>query len=324
MSRNIKSLKTLAKHVGKAFSIVNSDGVRFFAVLEKLRDGSLCLRTPNPKAGEALGWWSSKRDSRTEKWKDQWCHLVTYEPHLTKELKSCSLIAGQMPEDTAKTKKDVHYATEEEVKEHVGYMCKLADGTIGKLVKQGKSKDNSPLLLLKEEAFDGSVGWALHIRKYKEEGWKYGWNMHDQGCETAKIVEFFKEGEEKAEEVKETPKKNGYLTKKEISKAIGKYCKLADCQTAFIAKSTGSGNPCICMNEKVKGCGWNLSCGDVVKEYKGTAAKFDYGWYVTDDDDAAHIKVVEILEDKTAESKKTLLDMTVRELLEKLNEIVER
>lgn len=177
MSRNIKTVKCLAKHVGKTVKVVDDEGRTFLATVEEGPD----LYTTDKKAADSTYWWWNGRD--------QYGHHCKRNSQITEELKSLTLVSEKKPSKKVVKEYRPVYVDEQVVKKNVGKFCKLYNGMIGKIVDR---VDASPLLLLKED--DPEIGWALSAdSEYRKEGWQYGWNMHDQGCDTAKIVEFFDE-----------------------------------------------------------------------------------------------------------------------------------
>ena len=212
MSRNIKTVKCLAKHVGKTVKVVDDEGRTFLATVEEGPD----LYTTDKTAEESMYWWWNG--------KGRYGHHCRRYYQITEELKSLSLVsekkAAKKPANKVVKDYAPVFADERTVKKNVGKFCKLYNGKIGKIVDRG---DKSPLLLLKE--YDSVVGWDLDDdSKYRKEGWKYGWHMHEQGCDTAKIVEFFdedptakKKRTKKAKKVEAESKKTIYdLTVREL------------------------------------------------------------------------------------------------------------
>ena len=325
MSRNIKTVECLSKHVGKTVKVVDDEGRTFLATVEEGPD----LYTTDKKAADSTYWWWNGRD--------QYGHHCKRNSQITDELKSLTLVSEKKAAKKVVKEYAPVYADERTVKKNVGKFCKLYNGKIGKIVDRG---DKSPLLLLKE--YDSEVGWALDAdSEYRKEGWEYGWNMHDQGCDTAKIVEFFdedptvkKKRTKKAKKVEAETKK--IVLAEELKKNVGHYCEMADGSTGFIAGSAYPDNVCVLHNSDGDSDGWIISRFDRISEIKGVSEdfikQFSKGWHVKDDEEAEEVKVVKILESskdykteetpKCAESKKTIYDLTVRELLEKLNEIV--
>lgn len=126
-----------------------------------------------------------------------------------------------------------------------------------------------------------------------------------------------------------------YLTMKELKEGVGHFCKMSDGSVGFIVWSNVC--PRVLLHQEQDGCGWVY---DAASEPDDDATapvsfrkQFKYAWNVGHKVDAETIKVVEILdarEESVDESpnecfhKKTLLDMTIREVLEKLDEIIKR
>ena len=321
MSRNIKTVKCLAKHIGKTVKVVDDEGRTFLATVEEGPD----LYTTDKKAEMSMYWWWSGRDS--------YGHHCKRDSQITDELKSLTLVSDKKP--SKKVVKDYTpvYADEHVVKKNVGKFCKLYNGKIGKIIDRG---DRSPLLLLKE--YDPEIGWGLDAdSEYRKDGWKYGWNMHDQGCDTAKIVEFFDDDptvkKKRAKKTKKTEvEAKEIVLADELKKNVGHFCEMVDGSTGFIAGSTYPDNVCVLHNSDGDSDGWIISRFDRISEIKGVSKSFikmfSKGWHVKGDEEAEEVKVAKILESSEAyeleesKTKKTIYDLTVRELLEKLNEIV--
>lgn len=120
------------------------------------------------------------------------------------------------------------------------------------------------------------------------------------------------------------------LTREDFIKNIGHFCTMDDGSKGFICK-TVRGNPRVLHNlpEEYR-CGWAysdlISSDDAPESLK---KKFSRAWNICDNGDAKNSGVKRILKKcidldskKTTKSPKTILDMTVKELLEKLNEII--
>jgi len=322
MSRNIKTVKCLSKHIGKTVKVVDDEGRTFLATVEEGPD----LYTTDKTANESMYWWWNGRD--------RYGHHCRRYYQITDELKSLTLVSEK--KSTKKPEKKVvkeyrpFFADELTVKKNVGKFCKLYNGKIGKLVDRGES---SPLLLLKD--YDSDIGWSLNDdSEYRKEGWQYGWNMHDQGCATAKIVEFFDKDPTAKEKPAKKTKKAEVETKKIIladvlKKYVGHYCEMYDGSMGFIARSCYEDSVCVIHNSK-KSSGWEIrGREDEIKGVNKTFIKrYKFGWHVDRDDQATSVKVTKILgsseayEPEESTTKKTIFDLTVRELLEKLNEIV--
>lgn len=119
------------------------------------------------------------------------------------------------------------------------------------------------------------------------------------------------------------------LTKEDFIKNIGHFCTMDDGSKGFICK-TEMDNPRVLHNLPEKYWGWpyslSISNDNAPKSLK---KKFSYAWNICNDGDAKCSGVKRILKKcidldskKTTESPKTILDMTVKELLEKLDEII--
>jgi len=196
MSRDIRSIKTLKKKIGQTVRVTSLRGDTFDAIVCNsacTKDG-VTLYTNDKRADYDVCWWkaSTRENTLLGIVKGKYGHHINCTSHIRDELQSITTVKS------TKTKKEPSvsqmYAGVDEVAKHIGDMCRLSDGTVGKIVI-GHSK--SPVLLLKEEAHGGIVGWPLSDEdreKYPE--YSYGWYLHDQGCSVGKIVEFFKDTSE--------------------------------------------------------------------------------------------------------------------------------
>lgn len=222
--------------------------------------------------------------------------------------------------------------TREDFLKNIGHFCTMVDGSKGFICK---TETDNPRVLhnLPEKycgwTYSGSISNDDAPKSLKKK-FSRAWNICDEDdAKVSGVKRILKscidKDSKKTKKAKETPKakdtKQKYLTADEIRAGIGHLCKLSDGQEAFIARYPG-GSPVVCMKKRTN-LGWELHSDILSEEFESLAKAYSYGWGITDSDDAAAIKVVEILgEPKTAESKKTILDMTVKELLEKLNEII--
>lgn len=167
-------------------------------------------------------------------------------------------------------------------------------------------------------------------------------------------------GKAEAETVKTTTK--SYVSFMDLLANEGHYCEMADGTTGYIAGSKYPQHVCVIHNSEGPSEGWTISrfCSEeeILGVSKSFIKRFSKAWHVGSEDEAEQVKVaeildkvckskkakqkkvteedledaedisvVEILEDdseKCAESSKTILDMTIREVLEKLDEIIKR
>lgn len=119
------------------------------------------------------------------------------------------------------------------------------------------------------------------------------------------------------------------LTKEDFIKNIGHFCTMVDGSKGFICK-TENGNPRVLHNLPEKYYGW-LYTDAVYSDNtpEPLKNKFNRAWNIRSEDDVIDSGVKRILKScfdskKTPKAKKTILDMTVKELLEKLDEIIKR
>lgn len=245
MSRNIKSLKKLHSLIGGTVQVVDSEGHKFNAVVEKCsipgnpNEYAVDLVTADSRADDDPYWWSKSVSEKT------WGHHVVRPHQLTEELRSVT---------TFKEKAEI----------------------LDKVRKSKKAKR----------------------KKVKEEN------------------------------LTESSSKESFLTREQLLEHIGNRCKMSDGTEGLIVK-TDRGTPRILMNTRANDNGWLYD--ERVEDDTGASvevrSQYKYAWNVIDNDDAEDISVVEILEDdveEATESSKTILDMTIREVLEKLDEIIKR
>lgn len=244
------------------------------------------------------------------------------------------------------TKKIKKFLTQAEVYAARGHFCLLADGSKGFICTKTKDSLEKPARLLHNSK--GSYGWSYTSLEMAEDdapeaiknGFEYAYNIwHDEEADLVKVVKVLEKYDgrkyRKKKAKKESPKTveateakedEKFLTVPEIVAGIGKFCKLSDGQTAFIASSEG-GNAIICMRSKSKRkYGWRLHSTDVSPVFQDSIEGYKYGWAVLREEDACFIKIVSILDkpevETSEQSEKTILDMTVKELLEKLDAFI--
>lgn len=323
MSRNIKTYSCLQKHLGKTVHIINEDGIEFDAQVGYVGEGCLILHTEDKKADAATGWWEDKGG---------WSHYcIEDRPYqITTELKSIALVKEKKPVKTKKKpgRKKVTYKTLEDLKANVGHYCTMYDGSKG-FICELTSKDHEGVVRVLMNSDDG---WTYeedskerdNAPKFVQDQFQRAFNIwNDLDAEHVKVMKIG------AEAVKlEEPYKKPFLFREQLLKHIGKRCKMSDGTEGLIVK-TGSGAPRILMKARANDHGWLYN--ETVEYDTGASVEvrsnYKYAWNVCDNEDAEDISVVEILEDdseKCAESSKTILDMTIREVLEKLNEIIKR
>ena len=230
-------------------------------------------------------------------------------------------------------KKTVKYLTKAELDAARGHFCLLSDGSKGFICCKTICYEKPTRVLHNSK---DSYSWSYTSLEMDEDDapeaikhdFKNAYNIwHDEEAENVKVVEVLEKYDgRKYRKKKDKKTTKSFLNASEIREGIGNYCELADGQTAFIARSAND-TPTICMHKHVgTGIGWYLNDHDLAKSFRDYAKDYEYGWYVHNDADASIIKVVSILDGsvkvKTAQSEKTILDMTVKELLEKLNAFI--
>lgn len=325
MSRNIKSLKKLHSLIGETVHVVSSEGYEFNAVVEDGRQRSkyaVTLITTDSRANEDPYWWHASFSENT------WGHHVVRQSQLTEELRSVTTVKEKADTKTVKaTKKS--YVSAEDLLANEGHYCEMADGTTGFIA--GSVYPDCVCVLHNSE---DSAGWCISKRKEitgvsKSFLKKFSKGWHVSTNEEAKLVKVAKIlADTEPCETEETSSKKPFLFREQLLKHIGKRCKMSDGTEGLIVK-TDTGNPRVLMKARANDHGWSYDEGheDDTGASKEVRSKYQYAWNVIDNGDAEDIAVVEILEDDTekpVESSKTILDMTIREVLEKLDEIIKR
>lgn len=321
MSRSIKTYKCLHKHLGKTVHVINSDDIEFDAQVGYFGEGCLILHTEDKKADAATGWWEDKGG---------WSHFCKEDrPYqITTELKSIALVKDKKPAKPKKKpgRKKKSYKTLEELKANVGHYCTMHDGSKG-FICELTTKDHAGTVRV---LMNTDEGWTYgedskerdNAPKFVQDQFQRAFNIwNDVDADHVKVMKIGAE----AVNLEESDKKP-FLFREQLLKHIGKRCKMSDGTEGLIVK-TDSGAPRVLMKARANDHGWLYN--ETVENDTGASVEvrgqYKYAWNVTDNEDAEDISVVEILEDdseKCAESSKTILDMTIREVLEKLNEII--
>jgi len=332
MVKKIKTVKQLKKHIGETLHVVSREGYEFDATVEKTgksADSWLVLKTTDKEANKDHSWWPLG---------GKVCHNCAYDYQISEELESLTTIDSKA-EDKAE-----RILTKSELDAARGHFCLLKDGSKGFICVK-IAADEKPTRILHNSS--DSRSWEYKEREMSEdnapEAIKHDftrayniWNDEDSlGVRVVKVLEKYDGRKYRYKKVKKTvteeKKDTKFLSAHEIRKGIGHLCKLADGQEAFIASNEGDASV-VCMSSRSNGYGWSLDASDVAAKFRDSIKDYKYGWGILDNCDAAHIKVVEILDEpkaveeptKTAESPKTILDMTIKEVLEKLDEIIKR
>lgn len=321
MVKKIKTVEQLKKHIGETLRVVSKDGYTFDATVETTgnpEDPWCILKTTDKVANKDTSWW---------KLGGKVCHNCAYDYQISEELESLTTI-GSKASKRVLTKAELDAAR--------GHFCLLEDGSKGFICVK-IAADEKPTRILHNSP--DSRSWSYTEREMSEDNapeaikhdFQNAYNVwNDSDSLAVKVVKVLEKYDGRKYRYKKVKKEQKFLSAHEIRKGIGHLCKLADGQEAFIACNEGN-VPVICMPSRSNGHGWSLDKSDVADKFKGSIKGYRYGWGIHGD--AEDIKVAEILDEpkaeapkeaKTAESKKTILDMTIRELLEKLDEIVKR
>lgn len=150
---------------------------------------------------------------------------------------------------------------------------------------------------------------------------------------------------------KASKKTTKYLTMAELDAARGHFCLLEDGSRGFICTKTESEEkPTRVLHNSPDSFGWSYTKTEMPEDNAPETVKHDFekAYNVWNDDNAFAVKVVKVLEKydgrkyrfkkakeestkdvevpvaETIETPKTILDMTIKEVLEKLDEIIKR
>lgn len=328
MVKKIKTVKQLKKHIGETLHVVSREGYEFDATVATTgnpEDPWCILRTTDKVANKDHSWWPL--DGKI-------CHNCAYDYQISEELTSLTTIDGKAE------KKAERVLTKAELDAARGHFCLLQDGTKGFICVK-ISVDEKPTRIIHNSS--ASRSWSYTEREMSEDNapeavkhdFKNGYNIwNDDDALAVKVVKVLEKYDgrkyryKKAKKTVEEKEDTKFLTVSEIYKGIGHLCKLVDGQEALIAVSDG-GVAIICMRSRSQGRGWGLDASDVADKFKDSIKDYKYGWGIHCTRDAEAIKVVEILDTQlepkcTESTKKSVLDLTVRELLEKIYEAIER
>lgn len=326
MVKKIKTVEQLEKHIGETLHVVSREGYAFDATVERTGDSSdswLVLKTKNKVANKDHSWWPL--DGKI-------CHNCAYDHQITEELQSLTTIEGKKASGKKKTQE---YLTKDELDAARGHFCLLKDGSKGFICTKTATESRLTRVL---HNYSNARGWIYTDTERSEDNapetikhdFTKAWNVWSESdAESLKVVEVLEKYDgrkyrfKKAKKTVEEKEDTKFLTISEIYKGIGHLCKLADGQEALIAVSDG-GAAIICMRSRSQGQGWSLDASDVADKFKDNIKDYKYGWGIHCTRDADTIKVVSILDEPKSESPKTILDMTIKEVLEKLDEIIKR
>lgn len=324
MSRNIKTVECLKKHEGKTVKVIADNDSVFEATVELDSQGAPVLYTTSAIAAKADYWWYAGSHKG-------YGHHCANNFQITQELKSLTLLPSRKKKAKKASKtltSGKEFLTHSEIKKGIGHLCKLSDGQEAFIAR---SDHGTATICMHSRSNDR--GWSLDADavadKFKDsiKGYSYGWYIHDEDdAEKIQVVSIL--GKPKAKKASEKEYVSKYLTEKELKEGIGHFCKMSDGSEGFIVWSKVC--PRVLLHQQQDGLGWAYNAAreddDDETAPESFRKQFEYGWNVGNESDAKLIKVVEILDarEKSVEEspKKTLLDMTIREVLEKLDEII--
>lgn len=214
MSRNIKTVKCLSKHIGELVRVVALDGEHCLAKVVSNEDQCYPVLKA-PEDFKARYFWRDEDGSMA--------HNCARNYQITEELK-CLSSTGKKFKSVKKTKKEPEgkYFSSEELLDFVNNFVKLKSGQVGYLIKRTFGDKECATVLMKQQ--EDGYGWTIkmnHEQISEELGQKYtyGWNFWDANdAETVQIVEVL----DKDEEVKEEPVKSTVLdmTVKELLEVL--------------------------------------------------------------------------------------------------------
>lgn len=271
---------------------------------------------------DSAGWCISKRkeitgvtESFLKKFSKGWHVSEDDEAKLVKVAKILDKVSSA---DKAEQKK----LSLEDLKENIGHCCTFDSGDKGYICESTHGQ-----ILVCFNTKQHGHGWKVDrdVPENLHKHFRYAYFIGDASLiEEIGIVSIDTEPCELQDIVSKKP----FLFREQLLEHIGERCKMSDGTEGLIVKSD-TGNPRVLMKARANNHGWSYDEGleDDTGASKEVRSKYQYAWNVIDNGDAEDIAVVEILEDDTkkpVESSKTILDMTIREVLEKLDEIIKR
>ena len=225
----------------------------------------------------------------------------------------------------------------------IGHYCKMADGSTGYICRK-ICGGNPPRIL--SNCTEGNSWEYGDIEKEQDdapscisEKYKRAWNINDDyDAYCSGVVKIYKRMPNGMKSSKKVVKKKEYAPKKtqeflnreQIADGVGHFCIMADGSEGYIAR-TKSEDPLVLHNADKTCEGWSFDPSDYsdTREETELCKKYHRAWWIHGDSCAEEVKVVKILDTKpehecTESTKKSVLDLTVRELLEKIYEAIER
>lgn len=331
MSRNIKTVKCLEKHVGKTVKVVDEEGHTFLATVEK----GPCLWTTDKIADDSAYWWGPVND--------KWGHHCVEDYQITSELKSLTLVSVT-PNKEKKKKQEEAWTSSVWPQDYINKVFKTSEGKYIAFLKSDSKDGAGPAVCCFP---DGSRGWRMYkgekdtvttgvpkefFKVFKSAFFtarhdEYG-TLEEYICsaeDTDKLQKIY-------EELNTEEEKKDFLSCEDIKKYTGHFCRLADGKKAFIAARKNCDTPVIILSDRFgddkRGWVWHDEDADVIAP-KTVLKNARYGWNVRCMYDAECIKVTGILEEAEPDKEESvkevsISDMTLRELLEKLDEVIKR
>lgn len=294
---------------------IMADGSNGFIAGSKYSD-SVCVLHNYKKA---KGWFPADRTSEIKGVSKDFIKLFSRGWHVSSDYTAADVKVVEILDETRKPKKAKRKKiTLENLEQNIGHSCTFKSGDRGYICESTYGQ-----LLICFNTKQNTHGWKVDsdVPKYLHDHFKYAYFIYGDDCiKELGIVSIDSE----PTELQVVESKKSFLTREQLLEHVGKRCKMSDGTEGLILK-TDMGNPRIIMNTRANGHGWPYSKeeGDDTGATTSVKSQYKYAWNVCDKSDAEEISVVEVLADeKTAESSKTILDMTVREVLEKLNEII--
>lgn len=207
MSRNIKTVKCLSKHIGELVKVVALDGEHCLAkVVADEDEGYPILKAPEDF--DAKYFW--RDDDGTM------AHNCAKDYQITKELK-CLSSTGKKFKSVKKIKKEPEekYFSAKELLDSVNNFVKLKSGQVGYLIKRKFGAKEIATVLMKQQ--EDGYGWNIsnnneQISVELEQKYSCGWNFWDDNdAKDVQVIKVVDDDEEVKEEPSEGPVKNALL-----------------------------------------------------------------------------------------------------------------
>lgn len=209
---------------------------------------------------------------------------------------------------------------------NIGHFCTMDDGSKGFICK---TERGNPRVLhnLPEKYY----GWCYDEHKTDDNApeslkkkFARAWNISDMDdVMKSGVKRILKSCIDSKKTAKTKEAKQATVTVEDLEKNTGHCCTFKSGDKGYICEGPHC-KTLICFNTKQNAYGWKVDKD--VPEY--LHKHFKYAWFVYGSSQIKELGIVSIdpetVDFQASESKKTILDMTVKELLEKLDEIIKR